>query len=199
MSNRPIIAIDVDEVLFPMHRTFVEHHNKYFGSNIEYPDRHGRYFLDQFLPDVDEIEFIRRQKAYIASDYFVEEPPIAGSVEGVNRLAEKYDLTVVTSRQEYIEKPTSDFLKRYYGSTLDNVHFTAHEFGKGMKIPKSEICKRIGATYMIDDNLLTALDCARAGIKTILFGDYHWNQADELPTGVVRCKDWQAVLEYFDV
>jgi hypothetical protein len=30
-----------------------------------------------------------------------------------------------------------------------------------------------------------------------LFGDYTWNQADDLPNGITRVKDWAAVEEYF--
>jgi hypothetical protein len=55
----------------------------------------------------------------------------------------------------------------------------------------------LGATYIIEDMPGHAFECAEAGIKTVLFGDYPWNKADKLPAGVTRCSDWPAVLEYF--
>ena len=65
-------------------------------------------------------------------------------------------------------------------------------------VKKVDMCKRLGAIALIDDSLSHVTECAEEGIEGVLFGDYPWNQADELPSGVTRCVDWPAVLEYFD-
>lgn len=36
--------------------------------------------------------------------------------------------------------------------------------------------RHIGASMLIDDSLDNALDCARAGIPCLLFGEYEWNR-----------------------
>jgi uncharacterized HAD superfamily protein len=64
--------------------------------------------------------------------------------------------------------------------------------------PKSEVCIELGVSYLIDDNLTAVTQTSAFGIKALLFGDYPWNQAKELPEGVTRVKNWQEVLEYFD-
>ncbi|HVX57219.1 MAG TPA: hypothetical protein VHA37_05800, partial [Candidatus Saccharimonadales bacterium] len=64
--------------------------------------------------------------------------------------------------------------------------------------PKAAVCREVGAVALIDDSLGHVQTCAEQGIDGVLFGDYPWNQAEELPAGVTRCADWAAVLEYFD-
>jgi uncharacterized HAD superfamily protein len=64
--------------------------------------------------------------------------------------------------------------------------------------PKSEVCRELGVSYLIDDNLTAVKQTSAFGIEVLLFGDYPWNQIDELPRGVTRVKNWQEVLEYFD-
>ena len=62
---------------------------------------------------------------------------------------------------------------------------------------KAEICAEIGADYLVDDQPKHCLAAAKAGIKTILFGDYKWNRDTKLMPNMVRAKNWQEVLEYF--
>lgn len=50
----------------------------------------------------------------------------------------------------------------------------------------------------IDDQLKHCQAAASLGIKAVLLGDYPWNRTEKLPSGVTRCKDWPAVLEYFN-
>jgi uncharacterized HAD superfamily protein len=199
MTDRPLIAIDVDEVLVLMHQPFLVHHNTNYGSEYEYPDAQGRYYLEEFETELDDVALSTRFKSYVASDSFTDQQPIQDSTTVVAELAKKYNLTVITSRQAFLEESTKQFLSKHYGDSFKSEHFTEHQFKKGMKIPKSEICKKLGVTHLVDDNLLTAIDCSKAGIKVVLFGDYHWNQSDDLPDDVTRCNDWAAVAEYFHV
>jgi hypothetical protein len=49
---------------------------------------------------------------------------------------------------------------------------------------------------MIDDNPGHCKAVMDEGIKAILFGVYGWHE--DIPSGVVECKDWPAVLEYIN-
>jgi hypothetical protein len=55
--------------------------------------------------------------------------------------------------------------------------------------------KELGVVAMVDDGLRNCLRATEAGIRALLFGDYPWNQIDEMPPGMKRVMDWDAVLE----
>lgn len=45
---------------------------------------------------------------------------------------------------------------------------------------------------------IIAVAVAESNIQALLFGDYLWNKADNLPKNVSRVKNWQDVKEFFD-
>lgn len=61
-----------------------------------------------------------------------------------------------------------------------------------------DVLVEIKADFVVDDQLKHCTAAVEQGIPTILFGNYRWNQAEELPKGVTRCKNWQEVAGYFD-
>jgi hypothetical protein len=61
---------------------------------------------------------------------------------------------------------------------------------------KGQICKKLGASYLIDDNVGHCEKAIEEGVSAVLFGEYGWH--GDAPDKLVRCKDWPAVLEYFD-
>ena len=105
----------------------------------------------------------------------------------------------MTGRDTILEKATQDWLKEHFTGIFGGIHLTKHFNQEGKKVHKSQVLLQLGAKFFIEDSLEYAFDAADKGIKTILFGDYDWNQTDELPKGVTRCKNWQEVAEYFGV
>lgn len=92
------------------------------------------------------------------------------------QLKERYDLHLVTSRQNKLEEITRMWIQTHYPDTFTEIHFdNNHYCGPGQKsIPKSELCKAIGAVLLIDDSLTYAIDCSNHDMPVILFGDYVW-------------------------
>ncbi len=68
-----------------------------------------------------------------------------------------------------------------------------------MPVTKAEICQKIGAFALLDDSISHLVECAEVGVDGYLFGDYPWNQVEELPNGIVRCLDWQEVADNLNV
>jgi hypothetical protein len=60
------------------------------------------------------------------------------------------------------------------------------------------VLKDVGAAYLIDDQLKHCLAAHDMGVQALLFGNYAWNQASDLPDGIVRCAGWADVADYFD-
>lgn len=121
-------------------------------------------------------------------------------MEGVTALKAKgYRLVVVTSRQLVIKDATHDWLERNFPDGIfDEVVFGNHWGKNGVKTSKLDLCKELNASVLIDDSLIYATEVAKEGIPALLFSldnSYPWNQADELPRGVTRVTDWNAVVD----
>ena len=60
----------------------------------------------------------------------------------------------------------------------EQIHFGNHYSKTHKAIPKSQLCKNINATLLVDDSLKYARDCASNGIPCIVFGEYAWNRGE---------------------
>jgi 5'(3')-deoxyribonucleotidase len=192
-ESKPVIAVDIDEVLSPLHDLVFAHHNEVYGTNFPLHDTGGSYFIDKYTGEPYEVT-MEKLKKFIDTEAFQNLEPLDGAVEAIKKVASKYDIIVITSRQDFYFEITHKWLEQHFPQTFKSVHFT--EYGAAdVKISKSDLCLKLGARYLIDDNLEFTLQAAAAGIKVLLFGDYPWNQANELPGGVIRVKDWNEVLQ----
>jgi 5'(3')-deoxyribonucleotidase len=194
--SKPIIAVDIDEVLSPLHDLFFAHHNEKYGTNYPIRDHKGGYYITEYSHDSHEVA-MEKIKKYVTSAEFSTVNPLEGAIGVIEELSSKFDLAIVTSRQDFYVETTHAWLDKHFKGKFKHIFFTEYISGQGVRIPKSVFCHRIGATYMIDDNLEHSLDCAEAGIKVLLFGDYPWNKTDRLPKNMTRVRNWQAVQEYF--
>ena len=110
-------------------------------------------------------------------------------------LSEHYNLIVITSRIPSWEQVTREWLKSHFGDVFKGIYF-AKGRQEGFTKSKGDICKEVGASWLIDDSPVHCASAADQGIKAILFGDYGWHH--NAPTDLPRCKDWPAVVEFFD-
>lgn len=197
---RSIIAVDIDEVLQPLHAPFLEHQNVTYGTDFQYPDESGRYYLEQFTGESSEV-VEEKLKLYVKSSEFQDLKPLSGAIKAIEWLkSQNYTLVVITARQHFFMEATHDFLDSHFPQAFKDVRFIDHFVGSALKpsAAKLEICRELGAEFLIDDNLDTAVAFAATGGSALLFGRYHWNEEEHLPGRVTRCADWKAVLEYFD-
>lgn len=193
---KKIIAIDIDEVLSPLHDLFFAHHNEVYGTNYPIRDPEGGYFIHEYS-DEPKDELLKRIKNFVVGEAFKNVQPLEYAVEVLSRLKENFKLVIITSRQDFYHDITYDWLSKHFPEVFFEIRFTEYIQGKGARIPKSEICKELGAEFIIEDNLEAVLGCAAAGVTSLLFGDYPWNKAQTIPKNVVRVTDWRAVEEYF--
>ncbi len=197
---KPIIAIDIDDVLAGENETMREFINKTFRLNLTPEDYlveapyHGYW---EKVWDVDEKEGRKRYQAYLDSGIKEHHSPLEGAVKAITKLQEKYDLVIVTSRYDFLIDITHRWLEEHFRDVFKSVEFVP-VWDKSMKISKAKICKKVGASYLIDDNVEHCSLANEEGIKSLLFGEYGWNRAKKLPPGVTLVKNWQEVLEYFD-
>jgi uncharacterized HAD superfamily protein len=195
MADKEAIAVDIDEVLFPMAATLLDYYNGEHGTKYRL-EQMTSYFLEDLTGETEQ-EMLKKIEAYLATEHYQKGKPIAGAIEAIHSLREKYRLVVITSRDHFYRGSTERFLDEHFGGLYDELYYTHDEHEPEKRKSKYEICQEIGAVALVDDHLKYVISCAEHGIKGVLFGDYPWNQADKLPDGVVRAKNWQEVLEYF--
>jgi FMN phosphatase YigB (HAD superfamily) len=121
-------------------------------------------------------------------------PVLPGAAFALGELSKRFKLVIITARNQDWEKATKAWLAQQFGDTFDTIHF-AHGKDPDSKT-KGQLCREVGASWLIDDNPVHCVSAQEVGVTPLLFGQYGWHQ--DVPANVVNCKDWPAVLEYFD-
>ncbi len=197
--SKPIIAVDVDDVLIGSSQMFVDFSNEQWGLNLTLEE-----YSENWHPmwGVDPVEGRRRENVIL--EMFVKREPFAGTLYVLNRLAKNYTLVVATSRSNSIADKTMHWLDQHFEGIFTDAHFAGIWEGDNsrgdekLNLTKAAMLEKIGASYLIDDHPKHCFAAAEAGIPSVLFGEYPWSRDIELPDGVTRCVNWQAVQEYFD-
>jgi uncharacterized HAD superfamily protein len=198
MIKKPVIAVDIDDVLAAEAEFIVAYSNKRWGHDLTAAD----YAEDwEAMWNVGREEVERRaaelHQPGIQNSYRL----LDGAKEALETLKLRYKLIILTSRREILKDETLKWVNDLFAGVFEEVHFTG--FWDSLKpdrhlLTKAELAKQIGASYLIDDQPKHCFAAAGVGVKAILFGDYIQTRDLKLPNNVTRCKDWPAVLEYFD-
>lgn len=199
-ENRPTIAVDVDDVLADEKEDVRKFINKTYNLKLTPEDYmieapYGRYF--EKVWGVDGEKGLQMYEAYFNAGIKAKHKPVKGSVEAISKLEKKYNFVVVTSRGDRSFEYTHSWLSKHFPKVFKEVAFVPL-WSKDKEITKAEICNEIGASYLVDDNAEHCNLAQKAGVQALLFGQYGWNRNVELTKGIIRVKDWQEVLEYFD-
>jgi 5'(3')-deoxyribonucleotidase len=187
--KRRIIAIDCDDVIVATAEPTIAHYNATYGTSLQLQDIYSR---DLALWGVtDDTVAIARVEQYHHSDEYRLQPPLADAAKVIKQLGKHHELHVVTGRADHLAADTLAMLEQYLPNTFASVEFT-NFFGKTAR-SKAQVCKDIGADLLIDDHLHHAEVVAAEGIEVFLFGEYPWNQATTLPSGVTRVRNWHDI------
>lgn len=196
---KQIIAVDIDDVLSFTARGFTEFSNQTWGTRLEPHD-----FNEDFLTmwQVGYEVGIERLQQFLESDLALRYEHDQSAHPVLTRLSKSFEIIAVTSRSQPLRQMTEVWLDERYPNIFRALYFSGiYDQDKSKKahlVSKEAIYLKISPEYVIDDHLKHCKAAASLGIKTVLFGNYVWNQADSLPDGVTRCNDWAAVGDYFD-
>lgn len=199
MTKKQTIVVDLDNVLAQSAEGFMAISNGLFKPAVT-PQTYSEDWAQMW--GVTHEEAVRRGKILFERHYQATYQPVAGALPVLQALSTRYRLVVLTSRRQVSEAVTREWLEKYYPSLFPELMFSGFwedpTKGGGHLLTKGEQLKTMGVAYFIDDHLKHCASAAQNGIPSILFGEYPWNRHDALPTRVTRCRDWAAVLEYFD-
>lgn len=198
--SKKTIAVDIDEVLAAFAESFANFCNEKWGTNLK-PEDWTEHWAEIWKVDFQETE--KRADIIYKSDVFIRVMHNPEAKEVLNELSKKFKLVVVTSRHRAVSNDTIKWIKTYFSDLFQEIHFAGiyddiekHPLER-LKVTKAEICKQIGANYLIDDSPKHCMAVAEAGITALLFGEYKWTKVDNLPGSIIKVKNWQEVLEYF--
>jgi 5'(3')-deoxyribonucleotidase len=192
--KKQTIAVDIDDVLADHVAAFVEFSNSKYGTNLgkhNYDDRWSNLWA------VDRQEIERRALEFHTPESIMEYELVEKARDALLVLRNDYDLAIVSARPRHVLDATEVWLQKHFGPIFREIHFVPYWEIENRKT-KADICNQIGAEYLIDDIAKHCNVAAECGVNALLFGDYSWNQADSISDKVVRVKDWQEVLNYFE-
>ncbi len=193
------IAIDIDDVLSDSTEAYRRRVNEVTGADLtpdhyrtegEYWGYYERIWAQHGLEVDDEVlhhEMVDDQSRM---------PLVAGAEFAIGQLSSKYSLVIVTARDPSWESATRRWLDLHFGSIYSpDLYFSEAHKDEGKKT-KGQICKELGASWLIDDNVNHCKTATDEGVEAILFGKYGWHY--DAPKELPRCETWFEVLEYFD-
>lgn len=198
--KKQIIAIDVDDTIADSTDSLRLLVNSRVGINLT-PDHYRvpgdmwgyyeRVWASHGL--LDKIDFKKYYDEMIVDQSHV--PLLPGAAQALSELAKRFDLVLITARDPSWKPATVTWLKDKFGDLFSDVYFAGQDDIKDA-MTKGQQAAELGAFLLIDDNPKHCLSAIEEGLEAILFNDMGWSSS--APLHLHRCKDWPAVLEYFD-
>ncbi len=201
-SKKQTIAVDIDDVLAATAPGFIEFSNKRWKMDLTIDDYDENWMR---VWGVDAKELVART-AIIKNEFWQSVQHSEEARPVLKRLADKYKLVITTSRRREVNKPTKDWIDKYFGGIFKEIHHSGiydvdkHDlelYQKATRATKAELCKEIGADYLIDDHIKHCLGADAVGVVAILFGDYHWSRGVEIPDSIICLRSWKEIGKYF--
>jgi uncharacterized HAD superfamily protein len=197
--HKPLIAVDIDDVLAFHAKAMVAYSNRVLGTNLTL-DTYTEHWSLMWQVDHDETE--RRAIAYHQTDDMAHYEHHEDADEVLRKLAQKNRLIIVTARRKEVTEITKNWINKHFNGIFEAIHhagiFDTKITDGSFSATKAGLCQQLGVEYLIDDQSKHCNAASELGIKTIMFGDYPWNHNDKLHPGIMRCNNWSEVLEYFD-
>lgn len=199
MKTKPLVAIDIDDVLAHHAKAMVAYSNSVYGTNLTIDD-YSEHWSNMWKIDHAQTK-IRADKYHQTDDMLhYEHNQDADAV--LRALSKTHRLIIVTARRNDVIGITEQWVNKHFDGIFEAIHhagiWDSSITDESYTATKADLCASLGVNYLVDDQSKHCNAAAQAGIQAIMFGDYPWNKHDELHPNVVRCHDWAAVAEYFD-
>lgn len=195
---KKVIAVDIDDVIVSESRSIIEYSNKHWGHNLDFDDYDENW---QAMWGVDHDELLARAAELHRPGMQTSYPLKHGSKKSLTQLKKKYKLVALTSRRKVVQEETVEWINQILPGVFEKIYFTGFwDTGKpgGHLLTKGDLAKDLKVDYLIDDQPKHCISADELGIRSILFGDHRVQREFCGSKTIVLCKNWQAVLEFFD-
>jgi 5'(3')-deoxyribonucleotidase len=198
---KKIIAVDIDDVLAVFAEEFVKFSNDKWSTSLQVDD-YTEHWSEMWQINKDQTN--DRAKEWYASGFTGSLPANQTAKEVLEELSKLYELVITTSRHSALRVETEEWINKNFEGIFATIHFagiwedqhSSHE--ELIKVTKAELCKKIGADFLIDDQPKHCIAASEAGINALLFGEYSWNRKTASAPRLHKVSDWQDVKKYFD-
>jgi len=203
VAQKPIIAVDVDDVLADFVTEFCIFAKTHWDEDVikeNFTEDWTQIFRDNDMATITK----RAVEMFASADFYNQMKPLLGAKKVLQKLSRKFDLVPLTSRVSSLCELTDAWLRENYGEVFREIVFSGayesdRDYSTRVYLGKGEICREIGAEFLIDDQPKHANSFAKVGGKSLLFGDYSWNRDTAILPGVTRVADWGEVADYFGI
>jgi hypothetical protein len=202
-QTRPIIAVDIDDVLAQFVPAFLIYAREKWNENVtqeNFTEEWAKIFKVKGMATIKA----RAIQMFADFDFYNGMKTISDAPDVLKKMSQKFTLIPMTSRVTSQRDLTVDWLDRNFGNVFEEVIFSGayeakNDFRRTVHKTKGDICQEIGASFLIDDQPKHVNAAAECGVEALLFGDYSWNRHAKIVTGVTRVADWGGVADYFGV
>ena len=174
--SKPLIAIDIDDTLADSTETIIREVNQRYKANIpreayyredEYWGYYQRVWVEHGLDlKIDDLNDQMRQDE-------VALPLLPSALFAIQELSQRFNIVVITARRRAHESMTKQWLYDTFPDHAIDVHFIESHDGEAA-MTKGQVCKQLGASYLIDDNVTHCQSAIDEGLTALLFGTYGW-------------------------
>jgi 5'(3')-deoxyribonucleotidase len=169
------IAVDMDEVLFPMiSRLDKFYRKKYKKCPPSYYPKKYDYSTYYGFSTKESKTFV---KEFYYSDIAYNTEPLPNAYKSMKALKTRNELYVVTGRQTYSQckNVTYYLLEKHFPNIFEEVIFTNSYSLEGTETPKTQVCINKNLDLLIDDSVYNCQEVMKENIDGVLFGNYTWN------------------------
>jgi uncharacterized HAD superfamily protein len=193
IKDKKIIGVDIDDALLDFVGAYILFHNETYKTNLKKDD--FKTYAFNFARGGTMKQAVNSVNQFYKTPFFKEMEPFPGAVEVIQKLKEKNELFIVTSRPLNMQKSTLEWISKYFTNIFSEIIFSSNHYTKAKNSgkTKAEICSDLEAYLLIDDSLEYALQCADKGVEVILL-DSPWNQNGKHER-ITRVKNWKEIGE----
>lgn len=190
--KRKKLAIDIDGVLAHP-KKFIEAMSSVIGIEVKYEKFHDHRIDKVYGKSVEEISLAHQQIDEIFS--FEDSAPKYGSKSAIKKLSEKFEITILTGRQERYQQATINWIKKHYGDyKIVFASATNAPYANEDQTSKVEYCNKNKVDYIIEDNPYEIKEILKTKTIPVCLG---WSVNTEfIDDPKVFRGNWKEVTEY---
>ena len=186
------IAVDFDEVLFPLFTEYTRYYQKRVNRPVRPPLKHPYCFGTAIGTSEDEAQ--EHLYDFFRSDDHRNLIPIAGSQRVIEKLkSDGWTLSMVTARPNVSWPQTEYLLENFFPNVFEN--FIYCNGYTPYSVQKYKVCERLGANWIIDDSSKHCMECLDIGMGAVNFvGNpvYPWCEETK-----ISARTWDDVYDFF--
>ncbi len=187
--QKRIIAIDCDDVIVATAPAILDFYNTRYNTRLELKNLYSK---DLTLWAADDAKTaMARVDEFLKTSEYQQMEPFKEAVGVIHELKKYHELHIVTGRNDFLQQATQDMIDRFFPDTFTSIEYT--NFFTDTPRSKGDVCIQLGADLLIDDHLHHASVVAECGTDVFLFGDYPWNQSNNLPERITRVSGWHEI------